>query len=180
MKYLGLRLYLIVILLCMWSFIAYSESPKPTPEELKTAITLEIVPTKERFLTKDRLFHIKVLFKNRSPHVLWVNRAYDYSPSLSELTFDTVSPSGKRMPQAFHFEPRRPDLNKGDFIKIRSGQTYEALEDIKWVYLSAKETGTYKITATYKNNHTGKEFGVDAWVGEIKSNTVTFEVVSDQ
>lgn len=173
--------YLIIIfLLHMGTLTAYSESLRVTAEELKTEVTLEIIPMKERFVASDRLFHIKVIFKNRLSSTLWLNKAYNYSSSLSELKFEALSPSGKRIPQAFHFEPRRSDLNKGDFIRTKSGEAYETIEDVRWVYLSAKEIGTYKITATYKNNHNGKEFGVDAWIGEAKSNTATFEVVSDQ
>lgn len=179
MNHLRMQYYLFIILICVWSLVGCSESPKPSPEELKTAIELEIAPTMPKFLASDRLFHIKILFKNRSPYTVWLNRGYNYSPSLSDLNVDAVSPSGKSIPQPIRFEPRRPDLNKQDFVKVQGGQTFEAFEDVRWLYLSTKETGTYKITATYKNNHTGKEFGVDAWIAEVKSNTATFEVVSD-
>jgi hypothetical protein len=172
----GVQHSLIAAVLLALSFLGCTENQ---PNTSKTALEIKVLPLEDPFLASNNFHNVKIVFKNVSQNVIWLNKAFNFSEALCELTYDAISPSGKAIPDPHLLDPRRGDLNRSDFIKIMPGNTYETVENIKKLYGYAKELGVYKLTVFYKNLHRGEEFGLNAWVGETKSEPIAFEVAKD-
>lgn len=160
--------------------VGCTEEPIPTQAELRSALSLEIVPSKDSdyVVEPDHRVNVKIVFKNHSNYNFWLNSAFNFSRCLCELTFEIVLPSGKTLPEpGFRTDPRRGDLGKKDFEKIRKMGTYEKIENIYFHYDLSKEEGIHTITAIYKNEHDGKAFGVNTWRGTIRSEPIKINIL---
>lgn len=76
--------------------------------------------------------------------------------------------------------PPPPPLRKDDFVVMGAGQEITAQTvQLERHLTNELETGRYSIRATYRNDDAGTRFGLQAWTGEVVSNTATF-VVGDR
>ena len=116
----------------------------------------------------------RVEFKNRSREALLMNKAFNYQDC--RLDFHIVSPSGGTLEQIRFLLGRRPPLGLGDFQEIPAGRTYGVdINLAQWFQFT--EEGVYKVEVEYSNSHTGREQGISAWTGRIRSPDRTFELM---
>jgi hypothetical protein len=67
-------------------------------------------------------------------------------------------------------------LNEGSIKKIGSGESYYLEEVIsKETYPMPKKSGKYELYAMYRNGMK-KLKGIKLWLGEVRSNTIEFEI----
>jgi hypothetical protein len=68
-----------------------------------------------------------------------------------------------------------PELSDSDFGYLSPGDSLESSWDIALIY-SISDIGMYYVAAIYQNSH-DPENGIPSWRGELRSNTISFEVV---
>jgi hypothetical protein len=121
---------------------------------------------------------VELVLTNRSEAPCTVNkRMAIYVEQMAdnnwEVKFDITFPPGKRLIRGALI--RREGLKKDDFTVLPAGESLHKtlnLSRYNWLELP----GTYQIKALYHNSVTGQEFGVEAWTGEINSNSISFQV----
>jgi hypothetical protein len=121
---------------------------------------------------------VLLVLKNRSDVPLTVNKRMGFNPGYMaegdwEVKFNITFPPGKRLLIDTLINPE--NLEKEDFTTLPPARELSKsviLTDYYWMKLP----GTYSVTATYHNTEDGSKFGFTAWMGDIISNSVTFNV----
>ena|SRR2546426_9257974 len=123
----------------------------------------------------------RVDFKNMGSHSITLNTAFNVFPDC-KLTFDIVTPSGRKPVETLPLLGRRKLLSREDFVNLDPGEKFEVEIPLsKWYQLNEK--GLYKLSAEYGNSNTGAAvqslFGrkINAWVGQIRSESTSFRIL---
>lgn len=121
---------------------------------------------------EDEPFYVEYSLKNVSLSPLLINTRFNFPGP--DVYLEIKNQFGKE----FRWLPSEVlrAVTKEDFVRLLPGESLSfVLRDIQ-VHLYQKLTqGVYTIRALYKNN-SGKEFGLNAWRGEVYSNAVNLEV----
>jgi hypothetical protein len=146
--------------------------------DIEFTISLE-KPEITEYKTQDP---VKLIFKlkNTGSSSIYINKRFFLGPEESsaadrEVYLSVISPSAQKLPYKF---PYKTGLPKSDyFVLLKPGE--EALSEnprnINGTF-EFSETGEYKITAAYKNIY-GAEIGIDAFKGQVSSNTITVKII---
>ena len=149
-----------------------SDGPPISAEELLT-MELRLVSSK---VTQGDPLKVKILFHNNSKRTIALNEEV-YTWREATLDFDINTPSGRSLPKLY-LPPRRSVPQKDDFRTVKPGETREWEIEVTYWY-QIKEDGTHTMTAIYSNENDGSAFGLNAWIGKVNSNVVSFEVKSN-
>lgn len=179
-----LSIFLIALLLLGGAFfdmlfpspLKFIPREKISQSEMKLSLRIESVASK---LNKGDEVLIKLIFKNESDKAFWLN--IHHLPGFI-ANYVLIKPSGVTANPALidfvitGFDWWRIWLGKG-FIKLAPGKEFEARESISQLY-KFDEIGIYSLKAVYINTNDGGKFNFSAWIGEVESNTATFEIVA--
>jgi len=118
---------------------------------------------------------VEVMLANQSQVPLTVNGRlqfiFDYKyVEAYELRFVVLTSTGSEIPPLGVIDdPLRPYPEAKDFVRLEPG-SYCAKTVVISDYFDLAKAGTYQLFAEYHNYHTGREFGLDAWIGTVTSN----------
>ena len=169
-----MRKFYFVLILILYSFALYPGSSFAA-KDLELTISFD----KEEYTTKEPIY-VTPNIKNNTKEPIWINwRFYmnsDTSPNEHrEVYFLVTSPKGDRL--KCEIDGYETGLPRTDyFILLEPGKdvSIERKKSIKH-FFDFSEPGEYKIEAVYQNVH-GKELGLDAFKGELKSKPVTIKI----
>jgi hypothetical protein len=140
--------------------------------KMKTELQLEVTTNKDAYLKGEDIF-VRVYLFNFSSRSIIVNSrfAIDGVGSVGELSFQVIGPSSRPLLFATrvnvgilladHFSLVGPWHCVGKQFKLRS-------------YYKVNKPGQYKLSATYSNKGPDEQLNVNAWVGNLQSETITF------
>jgi hypothetical protein len=88
-----------------------------------------------------------------------------------ELQFEVIGPNGMPLAQ-LDFMDRMPPLpGAEDFAELLPTGRWE--QEVRLgEYFDFSEKGRYQVTVEYHNDHDGHQFGVDAWIGKLRSSSI--------
>jgi hypothetical protein len=116
------------------------------------------------------------LYKEAETNILINARmGLNFSAALAsdrDVTFFFTTPSGQEA--GFLVKIRMSPLNDDNFVILYSGDSIQEEYDLEEYYL-LDEIGTYTTYAIYENQFDPQN-GLSAWKGQIKSNTLQFEI----
>jgi len=142
------------------------------------ALELKLESGKTSYRVREPI-EVRIILRNQSDRPVTINSRMGVNPGhlpdgYWELMFDiTFPPGGRRyagppvhtgLPERKHFAVLPPNGEIGlDYVLT------------KWHWMQFP--GPYEVRAVYRNIVDGKEYGVSAWTGEIKSNPIHLDVV---
>lgn len=62
---------------------------------------------------------------------------------------------------------------QGDYVYLEPYGRHSRILTLS-AYFNLESPGAYKVIATYHNDHTGHEFGLNAWTGKLVSSPISF------
>lgn len=66
-------------------------------------------------------------------------------------------------------------LTESDFVRLKAKSDYTRKLDLS-IHFQLDKAGVYTATAKYQNARSGAEYGHAAWLGELFSNQIQFEI----
>lgn len=170
------------ILLCLWlpMFIfgcsknAETEILEQSFNSIKDPVPLQLVLTIDKSVYKVREPIIATLkLQNTSPNPINVKKRMALGAVGAPVEFRDVY---FLIDATFSTRYTPPELSDSDFGYLSPGDGIENSWDIALVY-SISDVGVYYVAAIYQNS-CDAENGPPSWRGELRSNTISFEVVS--
>jgi hypothetical protein len=134
-------------------------------------LVLNMGMEKARFKFKEPIL-VKVVIKNTCDRSISAYTGFDYA-----ISFEITDESGKQLRWLPFIPP--PPITKDNFSEIKpySQLTHKRMIISNDLYDKILP-GHYNVSAIYKNINVGDKFDVNAWIGEIKSETISFEVLN--
>jgi hypothetical protein len=91
---------------------------------------------------------------------------------LAPVFLEVITPSGGEVswndfPRIDWEAPR-----SGHFVTLGPGECCGFEEELPVAYIFFDEIGWYEITVAYQNTFRGEQFGLNAWVGSLRSNSL--------
>lgn len=148
---------------------------KKTRGGLKFSISLDKTEYK-----KSEQIYVDFTLKNEGRKPVYVNKRFyvnskDSPKEKKEVYFIVTGPSGEKLLYRRTYDTGFPKTDYFVLLKRGEKAVSERKKSLK-IYFDIKKLGTYTITAVYKNVY-GKEIGVDAFKGELKSAPATIKVI---
>ncbi len=138
-----------------------------------------IISTDKEEYKKNDSITIDFKLKNNTPKPVYINKRFNVNseespPKQREVSMAVISPSGEKLPFTRSYETGLP---KSDYFVLLSPGEEAGLDRPRNLraYFEIKETGVYKITATYQNA-CGDEIGLDTFKDKATSNTVSIKI----
>lgn len=125
-------------------------------------------------ITQGEPLKTKIVFRNNAKTQIALNEEI-YTWREAMLDFDLSTPSGHKSEKSY-LPARRPVPHKDDFKILGPGETVGWEIEVTFWY-EIREPGKYSMTAVYSNTNDGAAFGLKAYVGKVRSNAVSFEVI---
>lgn len=147
---------------------------KKTRGGLKFSISLDKAEYK-----KTEQIYVNFTLKNEGKKPVYINKRFhinteDSPEEEKEVYLIVTDPSGEKLPYKNTYDTGIPRTDYFVLLKRSEEAVSERKKNLK-IYFDIKEPGTYTVTAVYKNVY-GKEIGVDAFEGELKSAAVTIKI----
>jgi hypothetical protein len=143
-------------------------------ERVETKLTFEISTDKARYGVGEDII-VRLCLFNFGDDPITVNSRFALNRAgfPGEVAFDVVEASGK--PVSFRARVNVGTPDDEDFSLLVPWNCV-GRECALQPYFALERAGRYTLTATYKNEWSGEDVGLDAWTGRLRSNTVTFVV----
>lgn len=170
------RAILILVVVFLLGHPSAAAARKKTRGGLKFSISLD----KTEYKKSDRIY-VNFALKNEGRKPVYVNKRFhvnteDSPKEAKEVYLIVTDPSGEKL--AYKKKAYDTGLPKTDYfvsLKRNEKAASERKKRLK-TYFDIGKTGEYTITAVYRNVY-GKEIGVDAFKGGLKSAAVTIKIV---
>jgi hypothetical protein len=139
-------------------------------------IQLQVVTAKEHY-QQDEPIIIRVSLWNfgEDPLVFNSRLALGGEDGPGEISLKIVGPSGQAMPFQARVNIGAPEQEDFAWVlpwnSIGRQYEFEPLAEFDF-----RKKGKYELVARYANRQKGEEWNNQAWVGNLTSNTITFEV----
>ncbi len=145
---------------------------------MEIKLKLEAESMKDFYATGEDVV-IRVYLFSFSDDPLWANArmALNRPAGVGEMSFHIIGPSGEVIP--FQARLRIGAAERDEFAILQPwrcvGRQYDLEPNFEF-YL--RMPGNYRLTADYHNDDTGHDWGLDAWIGSLKAETIQFEVLA--
>ncbi|MCK5556942.1 MAG: hypothetical protein KAJ01_01095 [Candidatus Hydrogenedentes bacterium] len=174
-----MRIARTILLLAVVFLLGYpgtAVARKKTRGGLKFSISLD----KTEYKKTDQIY-VNFTLKNEGKKPVYVNKRFhinteDSPKEEKEVYLIVTAPSGEKL--TCREKPYDTGFPKTDYFVLLK-RNEEAVSERKKrlkIYFDIKEPGTYTVAAVYKNVY-GKEIGVEAFQGELKSDPVTMKII---
>ena len=165
-------LIMAVVLLLGHSYVAAAR--KKTRGGLKFSVSLDKAEYK-----KSEQIYVSFELENEGKKQVYVNKRFHINTEGSpkeekEVYLIVTGPSREKLPCKNTYDTGLPRTDHLALLKRGEKAVSEGKKNLK-IHFDIKEPGTYTVMAVYKNVY-GKEIGVDAFEGELKSASVTIKI----
>lgn len=142
---------------------------------MNTDLVLEITTNKDQYRIGEGMIVRLYLFNFSDDPILANSRmALNAAHSPGEVSFQVVGPAEKSLPFRARVNIGKPVAEH--FSTIIPWNCVGRQYDYVQTYFQIDKAGQYRLTATYRNESSGKETGMEAWTGTLTSNTVAFAI----
>jgi len=119
---------------------------------------------------------LEMVVTNNDPEPVFVNGRFAVAPVVGDVQLSVTAPDGNVLP--FKFRVRVPKLGVKEFVELKSGESLNSKYPLSRGY-GLKQSGKYKVTATYTNQTIPDELAEKAVVtGAFSAEPTAFTIPS--